>query len=118
MESKKTIVPEKHILVDNKIVEEKDFIKGIINWTESNFIFQANNIYLPNDIKNFPTSVNKFTNPILRLEKFKVTIGTSALSYLLYYILCVGIKIGRDMEKNDIKNKRIDNNLFGKEINN
>ena len=89
-------------LVDNEIVDKEEFIKSLAKWARSSFIFQNHDVHLPKETK-LPVEVDEL---LTNITFFKPT-GMKALEYLILCILSIGIKIGREMEKND--NTKINN---------
>lgn len=112
MEREKLLVPNNCFLIDGKIEDERILLERGTRWATENFVFQANKVNMPNEIVSFPFSVNDYTVPNLRLNNFKAKIGLPALSYLIYYFIHLGIKIGREMERNDLRNDTIEYALF------
>lgn len=83
-------------LINDNAVNKEDLIKDISRWVRSSFIFQNLDVHLPNEV-NMPIETNE---KLTELNRFKPT-GMRALEYLVVCILSIGIKIGREMERNN-----------------
>ena len=87
-------------LINDSVVNKEDFIKQLSKWVRSSFVFQNLDVHLPNEI-DMPVELEE---ELTNLNRFKAT-GMRALEYLVLCVLSVGIKIGREMEKNDNREK-------------
>ena len=83
-------------LINDNAVSKEDLIKDISRWVRSSFIFQNLDVHLPNEV-SLPVETNE---KLTDLNRFKPT-GMRALEYLVVCVLSIGIKIGREMERNN-----------------
>ena len=83
-------------LINDNAVNKEELIKELSRWVRSSFIFQNLDVHLPNEV-NMPIETNE---KLTELNRFKPT-GMRALEYLVVCILSIGIKIGREMERNN-----------------
>jgi hypothetical protein len=95
----KKIIGENQVIVNGKVMNKVGVITHLTSWVQETFVFRGA-VNLPAEK---PMPVNNIDEELVKLENFKkISWGDSrVLSYLITIILSIGIKIGREMEKND-----------------
>ena len=83
-------------LINDNAVNKEELIKELSRWVRSSFIFQNLDVHLPNEVA-LPIETNE---KLTELNRFRST-GMRALEYLVVCILSIGIRIGREMERNN-----------------
>lgn len=83
-------------LINDNAVNKEELIKELSRWVRSSFIFQNLDVHLPNEVA-LPIETNE---KLTELNRFRPT-GMRALEYLVVCILSIGIRIGREMERNN-----------------
>lgn len=83
-------------LINDNAVNKEELIKELSRWVRSSFIFQNLDVHLPNEVA-LPIETNE---KLTELNRFRHT-GMRALEYLVVCILSIGIRIGREMERNN-----------------
>ena len=83
-------------LINDNAVNKEELIKELSRWVRSSFIFQNLDVHLPNEVALPIETDEKLTE----LNRFRPT-GMRALEYLVVCILSIGIRIGREMERNN-----------------
>ena len=94
----KKLVGKNQLLVNGKVMNKLSIVTHISQWIRDTFVFRANEAYLPVEK---PLPVNNVDEELTKVENFKKTGLTSAMDYLVLTILAIGIKIGREMERNE-----------------
>jgi hypothetical protein len=96
----KKLVGTNQVLVNDKIMNKASVISHITEWVRQTFVFRSGDVYLPVEK---PLPVNNVEEELVKLDNFKkLNWGESrTLPYLITVVLAIGIKIGREMEKND-----------------
>ena len=82
-------------LINDNAVNKEELIKELSRWVRSSFIFQNLDVHLPNEVA-LPIETNE---KLTELNRFRST-GMRALEYLVVCFLSIGIRIGREMERN------------------
>lgn len=84
-------------LVNNQPVHKRTVIKTLTDWARKAFVFQNGTVHLPYDTE---VPINDIREELVDLNVFDKT-GMGALEYLITCVLAVGIKIGRELEKQE-----------------
>lgn len=93
----KKLVGENQLLINEKVMNKLSVVTHLSEWVRNVFIFQRGDIHLPEEK---PLPVNNVDEELVKLSNFRGT-GLKALEYLVLVVLAIGIKIGREMERND-----------------
>jgi hypothetical protein len=96
----KKIIGENQVLINGKVMNKVSVIGHLTEWIRTTFVFRQGDVNLPIEK---PLPVNNIEEELVKLENFKkLNFGESrALPYMVTILLAIGMKIGREMEKND-----------------
>jgi hypothetical protein len=93
----KKIVGENQLLVNGKVMNKLSVVSHIAEWVRQTFVFRSGEVFLPEEK---PLPVNDVEEELTKIKNFKGT-GLKALDYLILVVLAMGIKMGREMERNE-----------------
>jgi hypothetical protein len=99
--SDKINLKDDEYIINGKVMKDTDVVNEITHWALQNFIFRANDVYLPNIPAPLFGMNNIAKHNDLEVENFTKKYGNVSLKYLLYNAFITGYEAGIARGQND-----------------